>query len=142
MKRFAITLAAFLLVTEICPAQQGSIVIRLVNGRTGKPIRDRQVNIWLGAERMASIDANAHGEIPVDLTATSSHEIRFSPDFRHDCRFDTGFSKGDTLPYSLDEIMTHGIVGANLCGKATSTPTPGVLILFLRPRTMMESWWL
>lgn len=39
--------------------------------------------------------------------------------------------------FSTKEILQHGIVGANTCGKATASSKPRELIIFVRPLT----WW-
>jgi hypothetical protein len=39
--------------------------------------------------------------------------------------------------FSTEEILQHGVATANTCGKATASPKPGEVILFVRPLT----WW-
>jgi len=41
--------------------------------------------------------------------------------------------------FSTEEVLQHGVVTANNCGKATASPEPGQLILFVRPPTQMEA---
>jgi len=38
---------------------------------------------------------------------------------------------------STKQILQQGIVTANTCGKATASPTPGEVVIFVRPL----SWW-
>jgi len=39
--------------------------------------------------------------------------------------------------FSTAEVLQHGIVTANNCGKATASPQPGEIIIFVRHLT----WW-
>ena len=45
-----------------------------------------------------------------------------------------------TVKYSLEEIRRQGVAGDNLCGKLQVALTPGVLVLYVRPRTFLEKW--
>ncbi|MGA2234631.1 MAG: hypothetical protein ABSG23_04105 [Terriglobales bacterium] len=142
MKPFQIALS-FLLITILCPAQNTqSIVIRFLNGKNGKPIGDKQVTIGLGKSGAVARDADSKGEIVLDIPNVEPRELRVRPDDYFDCRFkhDQMGPGGLELKYSLDEIISKGVVGNNLCGKAHVLPTPGVLTLYLRPRTFMELW--
>lgn len=42
--------------------------------------------------------------------------------------------------FSTKDILQHGIVTANTCGKATASPEPGQLVLFVREPTVGEQW--
>ena len=39
--------------------------------------------------------------------------------------------------FSTAEVLQHGVVTANTCGKATASPQPAEIIIFVRPLT----WW-
>ncbi len=41
-------------------------------------------------------------------------------------------------PISTKEVLVHGVVSANTCGKAMASPQPGVVILFVRSRNFHE----
>ena len=142
MKKFILAIAVFLLAGVLSAAQDNKIVIRLVNGKNGHPIRDNSMNIWLGNHDLSLHDADAKGEVILDVSKIEPREIRIDPNMFFDCRSTGGMAPGEKIPYSLEDILSKGIVGENHCGKATSTPTPGVLILFLRPRTLYEKWML
>ena len=43
--------------------------------------------------------------------------------------------------FSTEEVLQNGVVTANNCGKATASPEPGQLILFVRLPTQMEAGW-
>jgi hypothetical protein len=142
MKRSIPGISILLLATMLCPAQQSKIVIRLLNGKNGHPISDASVNVWLGNDISAWQKVpDAKDEIVVDLAGVEPRTIRVAPNMRMDCRSSNGHSPpGDKIPYSLDEILSKGIVGGNVCGKATASPTPGVLTLFFRPMRFYERW--
>jgi hypothetical protein len=42
-----------------------------------------------------------------------------------------------TMEFSTRQVVQQGVVTANTCGKATASPTPGEVIIFVRPL----SWW-
>ena len=140
MKPSQVILPLLFVTTILCPAQNtSSIVIRLVNGKNGKPIVDKQVNVELGKSEI-SRDPDSQGEIVLDILNVEPRELRVRPNNDFDCRFkkDQMGSGGLDLKYSLDEVVSKGIVGDNHCGKAHVLPTPGILTLYLRPRTLME----
>jgi hypothetical protein len=132
-----------LLVT--CPAQQGGevsgkIVLRILNGKTGKPIwRHDYPNIWLGNAAVKQ-RTDSRGEIIIDVSNAQPPEIRFLPNTYFDCRSkrdNTSFSK---VKYPLHEIISKGVVGENLCGTDHVSPTPGVIVMYVPPRTFIELW--
>lgn len=45
-----------------------------------------------------------------------------------------------TTDFSTEGILQHGIVTANACGKATASPRPGHLVLFVRLPSNRETW--
>jgi hypothetical protein len=143
MKPLQVTLPFLLATTILCHAQDpSSIVIRLLNGKNGKPIIDKQLNIRLGNNNALSGDPNSQGEVVVDIVNVEPRELRVRPNNDFDCRFkqDQMGPGGLDLKYSLDEIVSKGVVGDNHCGKAYVLPTPGILTLYLRPRILMEGF--
>jgi hypothetical protein len=127
-----------LLIAALCSAQEGHITIRLLNGRTGKAIRDKSFNVWLGNGKMLLLTPNQNGEIVLDASNVQPREIRVLPNTRFDCRFERDVSSGSRITYSLNEILSRGAVTENFCGNHTASPTPGVLTVFLRPRSFIE----
>jgi hypothetical protein len=120
--------------------QGQQVVIRFMNGTNGKPIRDRGVNIRIGSVKLFWRDTDSKGEIILNIAGAQPRELGVGPDYVFDCRStrDSNILLVRTLKYSLDEIVSKGIVGENLCGTATASPAPGTLILFVRPRTSKE----
>jgi len=42
------------------------------------------------------------------------------------------------IDFPTKEVLQHGVVSANTCGKVTASPTPGEVVLFVRPRNFRE----
>jgi len=140
MKRSILAFSALLLVSVPCSAQQSKIVIKMLNAKNGHPISDASVNIWLGDDYLLKVP-DAKDEIGLDAAGVEPRTLRVAPNMLMDCRSSNGHSPyGDRIPYSLDQILSKGVVGANVCGKAAASPTPGVLILFFRKMTFYERW--
>jgi hypothetical protein len=117
------------------------IVLRILNGKTGWPIWAELPNIWIGAAR-SPIDppprTSWRGEIAVEVPASGSGEIRFLPNWYVDCRPMSDKMAGRKIEYPIDKIRETGIVAENVCGKVRAKPVPGVLTLYVRPRTWEE----
>jgi hypothetical protein len=127
----------------ISPAQETpQIIIRFLNGKNGKPISDKQITIAFDKGGNFFRDADSKGEVVLAIPEADLGELRVRPDYYFDCRFahDQLGPGGLELKYSLDEIVSKGIVGENLCGKARVQSSPRVLTLYLRPRTLLEKW--
>ena len=120
--------------------QGQQVVIRFVNGTNGKSIRDKGVNIRFGSGKLFWRDTDSKGQIILDIDSAQPRELGVGPDYVFDCRStrDSNILLARTLKYPLGEIVSKGIVGENLCGTVTASPTPGTLILFVRPRTSRE----
>ena len=136
--------AMLLLLPVACSAQQtnaspGKVVIRILNGKTGKPARRHDSNnVWLGDGDNLLLQSSPKGEIMVDVGNARPFEIRFTPNTYFDCRFQRDVSSGRYVKYSLEEIISKGIVGENVCSKTRASPTLGVLVVYVRPRTLLE----
>jgi hypothetical protein len=133
-----------LLLLAVCTAQTtnanpAKIVIRILNGKTGKPARHHDSNnIWLGDGDNLLLQSNSKAEITIDISDARPSEIRFAPNTYFDCRFQRDVSSGQHVKYSLEEIISKGIVGENLCGKTRTSPIPGVLVVYVRQKTFLE----
>ncbi len=140
-----------------------TIEIKLVNGRTGRPMSDTCVNVWVGSERKEAIaiatDENGtarlrltdkDGEIDTHNRGKGCGDfgvinpvVKYSESLRINAGFvscqsrRTDYSWLAMTNFSTEEILQHGVATANTCGKATASPKPGEVILFVRPLT----WW-
>jgi hypothetical protein len=122
-------------------ADPNTIILKLVDGRTGFPIWRENPNIWLGD---ASIGGNPwtnwKGEIVAEVRNATPRTIRFLPNWYADCRYKGDVTTGAAVEYSIEEIQEVGVVGKNVCGKRHASPVPGVLLLYVRGRTLREKW--
>jgi len=133
----------------LCAAQQqppsvqadATIIIRLLNGKTGKPAKNSVINVWLEDAQIAASNptTDSNGEIRLRIADAESKTVRFLPGDSVDCRYRKG-QLFEPVKFPMQEILSHGIVAPNLCGKATAKPTPGVLVIFVRNLTFMEKW--
>jgi hypothetical protein len=115
--------------------------VRLLNGKNGKPIKDDNSTISIG-DIIDRIDryTDSHGEVVFTVTDFGSQQLRVLPDWYAGCRFKRDCDDGVQVKHSLEEIVEQGVVSENLCGKRRIDPFPGVLVLYVRPRTFMEKW--
>jgi len=149
MTLFRMTSVACFLAIVLFPMQQASvpkagvnkIVLRVLNGKSGKPIKHDSPSIWLGnTQHPMNPPTDSKGEIMVDIHEAEPREIRVMPNWYADCRFRDDHAAGMKVRYPLDEIIAKGVVAENVCGKSLANPVPGVLILYVRPRTLKEKW--
>ena len=139
-------MAAFLLI-DFCPAQNAShevalrkITIRLLNGKTGKPVKNDTPSIWFDDAKSPIFPRMiADGEGVIEVNNSQFREMRIFPSENVDCRYKGVSFDGVIFPkYSLDEIVAQGVVAANVCGKQQTESQPGVLVLYVRPLTFGE----
>lgn len=156
MKRLLCSIAALFALTNAA-GQAQTLTVRLLYGRSGKPVANTYVNVWVGDQRKSavpvSIDSNGYGvlsltdgEAAARVQAGSIHLTMFP--HAPEVRLQVGFALCQTTqqkyswlqitPYSTDEWNRTGIVTANTCGKALAKPQPGVLTIFVRPLTFRE----
>jgi len=138
-----------------------SIRIKLVNGRNGSPMAHTCVNVGVGhIVHMLAIPTNEDGIAELRLTHNDSEintqnhwkgcgdwgvidpVVKYGDDIGINagyvlCQMRTDYSWLAITKFSTLEVLQHGIVMTNTCGKATASPTPGEVVLFVRPLT----WW-
>ncbi len=112
-----------------------SIHIKLVNGRTGQPMKDQQVGLENRAGyRDISVRTNEFGiaSLSVDKEAVI---LVHNTDKYVNCGDEPGGLVHND--FQVSQILSTGLVQAivqpNLCGKVSGVPRPGELILFVRP---------
>lgn len=147
--------------TTLC-AQE--IRIKVLDGRNGHPMKNVCIGITVTSERNnedleAPVDnkdgvAVLHlsaGKItaewpsdtrcdrvfPTETALPEGGDYRISPNAGDDCRPILNHQPNYAPWYSIKEILQHGVVPENHCGKATAQAEPGELILFIRP----IPWW-
>ena len=141
-----------------------TLEITLVDGRNGRSMvgKSSYVNVWLGTERKAAIVVPTDGkgvariqltsntdEVNIPNSTNSGSNVVEHPIVKYDESFGINapyvlcepggghYSWLELKNFSTKEVLNHGYVSPNTCGKATASPQPGRVILFVRPLT----WW-
>jgi hypothetical protein len=131
--------------------------VRLLDGRSGKPIPKGGVNVWVGDHRKAAVPipgdrngiaklslTNNAGQVNVETGLSDQPTFFFAPEIRIQVGFvlcqavQKKFSWLQITPYSTEDWTRTGIVTANTCGKAAAIPEPGELTIFVRPLNLWE----
>lgn len=140
-----------------------SIRIKLVNGRNGRPFANTHVNVWVGTERKEAIaiPTDEKGVARVQLTldtakvnipapskdrgsiVVANPVVKYSDTIAINVPYvlcetrKSNYSWLAIRTFATAEVLQHGIVTANRCGKAEASPQAGEIIIFVRPLT----WW-
>jgi len=142
-----------------------TLEIKLVDGRNGRPIvgTSSYVNAWVGGERKEAIaiptDDKGVARLQLTLnpnevnipnsthagTIVANHPVvKYDESFRINVPYvSCGAGAGNyswlkPKDFSTKEVLHHGYASANTCGKATVSPQPGQVVLFVRPLTFWE----
>jgi hypothetical protein len=114
------------------------IVVRVLNGKNGKPIRHETLGTLLEAGPLKGYRTDAYGEVVLTISGHNEKEIQVAlTNFYIDCGI-YGNDDGQRTKFSLDEIASKGIVAENRCGPSRANATPGVLIVYARKMTRKE----
>ena len=140
-----------------------SLEIKLVDGRNGLSMAGACVNTWVGSDRKEAlaIPTDDAGVARLRLTVRDNeidihNRAQICGDFgvvnpvvkyEDTLRVNAGYVLCDShkqdyswlaiASLSTKELIQRGIVTPNFCGKATTSPTPGQVTIFVRPLT----WW-
>jgi len=173
MRFFAIRFAAKVFLTLLLFASCAAVLsaqtiqIKLVNGKTGRPVAGACVGVRMKNARMSVfIPADKNGVARLRLTQKDNEvDISYNsklgcggngainPVFKYDDTMTT-YTTGDNpscafpqsipnarwkeIDFSTNEVLQHGVISANTCGKVTASPQPGDVTLFVRPRNFRE----
>ena len=122
-----------LLDTPSLHAEAVQIRVILLNGKTGKPITNAEIDAWerkfITHGRPIRTDRNDSALIDVDPKQPAT------PPLAHywQCSEDPAGWKLD-----LNKIMSAGLLAHNSCGLATVVAHPGEWVLFFRPYNFLE----
>lgn len=135
-----------------------TIKIVLVDGKSGKLIKNGSADVWIGAsepntpaiwnsgyfvggEKYGGLDpvrSRNDGSIIVAVAPEPGTWIDVIPHARFasmGCE-PNGLHFG--LAYPLADVIRHGVVSDNECGRANATPIPGTLVIYIRHETFWE----
>jgi hypothetical protein len=115
--------------------QTVSIHIKLINGRTGKPMKHEQVGLEDGASyRELAIRTDEFGVASLKIRRDAVI-LTHNTDGYVNCADERGGLIHND--FNVSQILSNGIVEPiiqpNLCGKTSGVAKPGELILFVRP---------
>lgn len=144
-----------------------TIRIKLVDGRNGRPMGGKCINLWVGdrSARMSRplLETQTDKDGVANLRVTERDAEINNQNQRLACGLqgiiDPVVKYGDTITigsdymlcqarlpdgswqalegFSTKDALRSGIATANTCGKAKASPTPGEIVLFVRPL----HWW-
>ncbi len=145
---------ACLCMSIICHAQQTTIRIRVLDGRSGKNLSGPELdfvdyhsdttndplNGRTSVQTTRDGDAyianpNMNGVLLFDVLGTQGLWV---PCVRQKIYDETAKTYGSEHLYPVSTIVTTGLVTKNSCSNRTATANPGELVLFLRRTTLWE----
>jgi hypothetical protein len=143
----------FLVATRVglpqAAAQTQELRIRVLDGRSGRPISKEQVNVWIGNIPATSgfggkdgtaflLSTDKSGEAALPIAVNHKEWIEIETDYYFDCR---PFRRNATRPtYPVKEVLQSGIVTDNTCGKFRAEPRHGELTFIVRHLHWWESF--
>jgi hypothetical protein len=131
-----------------------TIKIKLVNGRDGRPMANKWVDLGIGnIVHMLTISTDKEGVASFRLTdddadvntGVANPVVKYNGSFRVHAPFalcqpdGANYSWLAITTFSTKEVLEQGIVSANSCGKTTAGPVPREVIIFVRPLTFWET---
>lgn len=115
------------------------ITIAVVDGRNGKPRTNTTVNVWYGTKIVPpprQVTTGLDGKAVLNVPG-STETILINGRRVADCRATERRNHIEQNAYQVKDILEKGVVAQNLCGKSQAQPTPGTLMLYVRP----VHWW-
>jgi hypothetical protein len=123
------------------PALSQTITLKAVNGKSGKPLPNQRLLVFAGGDakevrlqkHFYDLKTDALGVATLVVDDETIKRIQVWVDFQHLCQ-----SIPNSQSFGLDEIASTGLQTPNDCGSATESRTPGLLVIYARPRTPRE----
>ncbi len=140
MKTLLMLCSLLLPVTMQAQVQVAPVRIRVLNGRNKKPVKLARLLMTetpvqpYNTPLEQTTDATGRSSVLVQNDIEIHTLVLRYPTCRHVSKADR---KKQPAGYSSQQILMQGIVSENGCSKRTLSPTPGELILFVRP----QHWW-
>jgi len=144
-----------------------TISIKLVDGRNGRPMADKCINVWVGdksapkSRPLLETQTDKNGVADLHLAGQDAEVSNQSQQLACGLQgiIHPAVKYGDTITigsdymlcqarlpdgswqalegFSTKDALRSGIATENTCGKAKGSPTPGEIVLFVRPLR----WW-
>ena len=144
MIKFAI--AALALTTAVCSAQEQTVRVRLLDGKSGKALTPASIRIATTPAETPRYLIPAADPASVLIYLKAAQTFAVSDQFMR-CDVDQKPKPDTPAPapavYSVADIISHGAVSSNSCAGPKSkltppAPKPGELILYVRHATPCE----
>jgi hypothetical protein len=122
--------------------QQRSIVIKAVNGKTGKPIANQRLLIWGGkseqdamhkVQQLDDVSTGADGTAVFAIDSDTTGWIQVWADRLTLCQ-----DNPNSRAFSIGKTIQTGESSPNNCGGAPAKNTPGTFVVFAREPTLRE----
>jgi hypothetical protein len=123
------------LASTIATAQTTQIHIQILNAKNGHPIKNRSLGIVLGTNSNTP-DGPSDAEGMIVVTADPRTTIRLVTQPYAECRPKP--PDPWEIKYPVEDILATGLSTPNVCGKAHATAKPGEIIIFERPRGLLN----
>lgn len=122
-------------------AQESHIVVRVVDGRNGKPLANQRLLVFAGNSPETVRGHKENFDLITDKEGVADLRI-VSPDMRW-IQVWVNFhvlcqSRPNARSFSIAEILSKGVSTPNTCGSPRAQPTPGKFIVFARPTHFWE----
>jgi hypothetical protein len=140
------------------------VKVKLVDGRSGHPIANSCVNVWVGNQHKAAMAIPTDGNGIASLRLTDRGEEVDIHNHWKGCgdfgvidpvvlyadsiRVNAGYVLCQTHPpaeswlamtdFSTKQLIRDGIVTSSVCSKITASPQPGEVAIFVRPLSFWE----
>lgn len=143
-KIFVVAICFFVLslFVNVAAAQQRSIVIKVINGKTGKPIANARLVLFGGkSQREAMLEkqnlndatTGADGAVVYQIDPSVTGWIQVFIDGRTPC-----FDKPNSQTFSIGKVIRTGESTPNKCGVATLQNVAGTFVVYAREATLWE----
>jgi hypothetical protein len=118
-----------------------NIAVQVLDGRNGKPLKDQRLLVFTGTSSRAVKSHAQHTGLITDKDGMGTLMV-----YPSEPQWLQMFADGNVLcfpnpnqtTFSVNEIMSEGLVTPNTCSALVKLATPGHLIVFARPAGFME----
>jgi len=128
---------ALLFLTAESFAQTTTIRIRFANGKSGKPLAVKYMKVGGGGYDIDGYRVEKVEKYALIVTFKDKTNFAFRNEGYYRC--DTNVQTAPPTQFNLQEIVDHGIVAPNLCGKPNDQPVRGELLIYSRHAHFWEA---
>jgi hypothetical protein len=141
-------IAALAICCALAAQDSKNITIRLVDGRTGKPLAASNVLIRINHQKtvhaewtVANDDLSGNATLPTDA-ADLAIQATYDNNMEVYINCDSVKDNPPTGPhwYKLSDVLATGVVTPNGCGKQTAPAKPGELVVFARIKNWRDRY--